>query len=68
MFCLFFDSIGRETGVRVPLIIRDPSTPQSHGKTNAALVELIDLYPSLAELAGVPLEAAETIDGISLID
>jgi hypothetical protein len=33
-----------ETGVRVPLIVRDPFLPQSHGKKNTALVELVDMY------------------------
>lgn len=32
-----------EAGVRVPLIIRDPNIPQSHGKKNSALVELVDV-------------------------
>ena len=55
-----------ETGVRVPLIIRDPSLPASHGKRSMALVELLDVYPTLADLAGVPLPAGETLDGSSL--
>ena len=55
-----------ETGVRVPLIVRDPFLPQSHGRHSPVLAELVDLYPTLAELAGVPLEKVETIDGTSL--
>jgi arylsulfatase A-like enzyme len=42
-----------ETGVRVPLIIRDPTLPQSHGQRSTALVELVDVMPTLADLAGV---------------
>jgi iduronate 2-sulfatase len=34
-----------ETGVRVPLIIRDPALKQSHGTKNTALVELVDIMP-----------------------
>lgn len=55
-----------ETGVRVPLIVRDPFLPLSHGKQSTVLAELVDLFPTLAELAGVSLEPAETIDGTSL--
>ena len=55
-----------ETGVRVPLIIRDPSKPLSHGARSSALVELVDVMPTLAALAGVPLPAGETLDGLSL--
>jgi iduronate 2-sulfatase len=42
-----------ETSLRVPLIIRAPGF-QGGLKTDA-LTELIDVYPSLCELAGVPV-------------
>lgn len=61
-----------EIGVRVPLVIRAPWLPQSAGKRSTALVELVDMYRTMSDLAGVPLpdEAAETwpIDGKSLGD
>ena len=44
-----------ETSMRVPLIIRAPGF-QGGLKTDA-LTELIDVYPSLCELAGVPVPA-----------
>ncbi|MFT5051327.1 MAG: iduronate 2-sulfatase, partial [Chlamydiales bacterium] len=43
-----------ETAARVPLMIRAPGKSKG-GSTSAALVELVDLYPSLCELAGLPL-------------
>ena len=33
----------------------------------AGLVELVDLLPSIAELAGVVLPADETFDGVSFV-
>lgn len=52
--------------MRVPLIIRDPFRPQSHGKRSSALVELVDLMPTLAALSGVPLPVGEKLSGLSL--
>lgn len=52
--------------MRVPLIIRDPYIPQSHGKRSEALVELVDVMPTLAELAGVALPGndEDKLDGL----
>ena len=33
---------------------------------SGALVELVDVYPTIAELAGVPVPSSEGIDGVSL--
>lgn len=41
---------------RVPLIIHDPNAPKSYGKHYKHPVELIDIFPTLVEMAGVPLE------------
>ena len=56
-----------EYGARVPLIIRAPWLPNSVGRRTDALVELSDLYPTMAELGGVPLPPGETLDGSSLV-
>ena len=42
-----------ETSVRVPMMIHVPGT--SGKQSTSALTELVDIYPSLCELAGVPL-------------
>ncbi len=43
-----------ELDTRVPLIVRAPNM-KAVGRSSASLVELVDLYPTLAELAGLPL-------------
>ncbi len=42
-----------ETSMRIPLIVRAPGKQQ--GVSSFALVETIDLYPTLCEAAGLPL-------------
>ena len=51
-----------ELGARVPLIIR--AAGQSQGIVSDQLVESVDLYPTLAALAGLP--PPEGVDGTSL--
>lgn len=53
-----------EIGTRVPLIIWTPDMPtDTRGKTTDALVELVDMYPTLTELAG--LEMPKHLEGQS---
>ncbi|MDG2254874.1 MAG: sulfatase [Opitutaceae bacterium] len=52
-----------ETSTRIPFILVDPRS-HSHDQRSSARVELIDMYPTLAEIAG--LEAPANIDGKSL--
>jgi arylsulfatase A-like enzyme len=51
------------TSLNVPLIIRAPKI--ANGARTPALVELVDLYPTLCELAGVPLP--DHLEGSSLL-
>ena len=47
-----------EIATRVPLIISAPAMPEKNkGKSTDALVELVDMYPTLCQLAGIPLPA-----------
>src|SRR5690606_28945014 len=52
-----------EQGARVPFIIHDPRA-KGNGKTSPRIVELLDIYPTLADLCGLP--RPEGLDGVSL--
>ncbi|GAG86290.1 unnamed protein product, partial [marine sediment metagenome] len=45
-----------ETSMHAPLIVRAPGVTKG-GQRTKALTEFIDIYPSLSELAGLPLPA-----------
>ena len=55
-----------EESLRVPLIVSAPGFAASAGKHCDALVELTDLYPTIADLAGVSDKAPRTLAGRSL--
>jgi hypothetical protein len=46
-----------EHDARVPLLIRDPLHPESHGRRTATIAELVDLFPTTVELSN-PTTAA----------
>lgn len=52
-----------EAGTRVPLIIASPSQKQKGTKTNA-LVELVDIYPTLTDVSGLAIPKG--LEGISI--
>ena len=55
-----------EISTRVPLILSAPGIPeQVRGRKSDALVELVDIYPTLCELAGAPLPGH--LEGTSLV-
>jgi len=56
-----------EAGTRVPAMVHVP--PQSRGKRSGAPIELIDIYPTLIDVMGVPSpDATNTwpLEGVSL--
>jgi iduronate 2-sulfatase len=52
-----------DIGARVPFVVRAPGLTKG-GTTSEAMVELIDVYPTVADLAGLP--APEHLQGVSL--
>jgi choline-sulfatase len=52
-----------ENSARVPLVIAAPGA-KGNGKSAAGMSELVDLYPTLADLCG--LAAPDYLDGVSL--
>ena len=58
-----------ELGVHIPLIIRAPWMAASIGATSFALVEMVDVYPTLAALSGLPPPEREGqgLNGTSLL-
>lgn len=56
-----------EQATRIPLLIRAPGVTRP-GSRCASVVETVDLYPTLAELAGLPApQVPQPLDGESLV-
>jgi len=55
-----------EGGVRVPYIFRWKGRIQA-GQTNSAVINSVDLYPTLIELAGADAPADYPLDGVSYV-
>jgi len=53
-----------EGGERVPLMVRWPDKIKA-GETSEAIINNIDLYPTLLELASIPLPKGHVVDGLS---
>lgn len=54
-------------GVRVPCFIRWPAGKIQGGRSVDTLTSMIDLFPTLAELAQIPLSGATPTDGRSIV-
>ncbi|QHJ09989.1 Arylsulfatase [Paraglaciecola mesophila] len=58
-----------DNGIHVPLILNFPSvvpaSDESTYRTYEGLVNLTDIYPTIAEAAGIKMPQAEQVDGIS---
>jgi iduronate 2-sulfatase len=52
-----------EQGARIPLIINDPRA-KGNGQSSPRIVELLDMYPTLTDLCGLP--KPEGLEGVSL--
>jgi len=55
-----------EGGIRIPYVVSVPWM-NHHGQRNSTPVAGSDLYPTLLELAGVPMPAEATVDGKSIV-
>jgi iduronate 2-sulfatase len=64
-----YRSIGKMTNYEIdtacPLIIIDPRLPESRGSNRSQLVESLDLFPTLCDLADLP--KPKQLDGTSLV-
>jgi arylsulfatase A-like enzyme len=55
-----------EGGIREPYYINAPGVTKS-GSTSAVPVNGIDWYPTLLELAGIPVPKKQDVDGVSIV-
>jgi len=56
-----------EGGIREPFIVKWPGKVAS-GSLNHSVITSVDFYPTFLELAGVPPDPNQILDGISLVD
>jgi len=54
-----------DLAVRVPLLIKVPGKTAAAGKVTASLTDLVDVFPTLANLAGLPPPAGVDGDDVS---
>ena len=55
-----------EGGIKVPFVISGPDLAVTQGTTSDRLVHVIDLYPTILDIAGVPLPGT-AVDAASLV-
>lgn len=56
-----------EGGIRVPMVVKWPGVTESGSETDR-LVTGSDHYPSILQMAGLPLRPKQHLDGVSYID
>ena len=56
-----------DLGTRIPLLISANWLNATHGKTSQSFAEAVDLMPTLADLAGIPVPESEGLQGKSLV-
>ena len=57
-----------ELDARVPLIISDPRKKATRGKQSKAIFELVDLFPTMAGLAGIGENLPKNLEGKNLAE
>jgi arylsulfatase A-like enzyme len=55
-----------EGGIRVPMIIKWPGVTKPDTKCNVPVIST-DFYPTILEMAGLPLNPKQHVDGLSLV-
>ena len=55
-----------EGGIRIPAIIKWPGVTKA-GVVNQSLVQSEDLYPTILEMAGLPVRKEQALDAISMV-
>lgn len=55
-----------EGGIRVPLIVRWPSVVEAGSISGEPTISM-DFFPTLLDVANIPQQAHETVDGVSLL-
>lgn len=56
-----------DLGTRIPLLMSAPWLKSSHGSKIQAFAEAVDIFPTLADLAGIPVPESEGLQGKSLV-
>ena len=56
-----------DVATRIPLLISAPWLPSTHGTTAHGFAEAVDIFQTLAELAGIPVPPSEHAQGKSLV-
>ena len=56
-----------DVATRIPLLISAPWLTKTHGQKTQAFAEAVDIFQTLADLAGIPVPESEGAQGKSLV-